>query len=127
MLKTPLDWEPYRKHHPLYDDIGNRCNGYFWFPARRMVVLVSNGGDWEHASVSIVDRCPTWDEMDEVKRRLWGPSDVVMQLHVAADQHVNNHPYCLHLWRPLDRVIPLPPIHYVGLRAAATEATKGQS
>ncbi len=29
-------------------------------------------------------------------------------------QHINDHPRCLHLWRPLDREIPLPPSWLVG-------------
>jgi len=74
-----------------------------------MIIVVSNGEGWEHAFVSIESRCPTWDEMEWVKRKLWGPNDTVMQLHVPPGDHNNCHPYCLHLWRPLGQKIPRPP------------------
>jgi hypothetical protein len=38
-----------------------------------------------------------------------------MQLHVAVKEHINCHPYCLHIWRPHDQVIPLPPSIMVGV------------
>jgi hypothetical protein len=114
-LKTPLDWEPYRRPHWMDpNDMGDRGNGCFIFPARSsMVVVCSNGGGWEHASVSVRDRCPTWEEMEWVKRQLWSAEDTVMQLHVPPAEHRNCHPHCLHLWRPTDREIPRPPGMFV--------------
>lgn len=109
-MRCPLNWEIYRNSNPLvFPDIGDRHNGYLYIPKRRMKIVFSNGGDWEHVSVSIGDRCPTWDEMEEVKRRFWSPEDTVMQLHVQVTEHRNCHPYCLHLWRPLNMQIPRPP------------------
>ena len=33
-----------------------------------------------------------------------------MQLHLPVKEHINYHPYCLHIWRPLLQVkIPRPP------------------
>jgi len=74
-----------------------------------LTVISSDGMEWEHVSVSLLDRCPTWEEMDRVKRLFWSDDQTVMQLHVPRSRHVNNHPYCLHLWRPNGREIPLPP------------------
>lgn len=34
---------------------------------------------------------------------------VVMQLHPSEEEYVNNHPYCLHLWKPKSAIIPTPP------------------
>lgn len=112
-LRIPLDWEPYRKAIPGYPS-GDRHNGAFAFPAIGTSVIVSNGGGWEHVSVSREDRCPIWEEMDGMKRSLWEPQDAVIQLHVPVDEHINVHPYCLHLWRPIDQAIPLPPAWMVG-------------
>lgn len=64
---------------------------------------------WEHVSVSLPDRCPTWDEMDMIKRIVFEPHEVVMQLHPAEAEHRNCHPHCLHMWRSLVVPIPLPP------------------
>jgi hypothetical protein len=75
------------------------------------VVVASNGDGWDHVSVSTKDRCPTWEEMDRIKRLFFRPDEVAMQLHVAEADHISRHPYTLHLWRPhgTKRAIPLPP------------------
>lgn len=69
--------------------------------------------EWEHVSVSRDDRCPTWDEMSRVKRWFWDDEEAVMQLHPPLSSHVNQHPFCLHLWRPKKAAIPLPPTYMV--------------
>jgi hypothetical protein len=38
----------------------------------------------------------------------------VMQLHAPRAQHINIHPHCLHLWRPLTCDIPMPPSELLG-------------
>lgn len=43
-----------------------------------------------------------------IKDLFWGEEEVVMQLHPAKSQYVNQHDYCLHLWRPKTIAIPLP-------------------
>jgi hypothetical protein len=71
-------------------------------------------GGWEHVSVSLPNRCPTWAEMDRVKRLFWSDEDTVLQLHPPRSLWVNCHPYCLHLWRPIGVALPLPPSALVG-------------
>lgn len=61
---------------------------------------VSDGLGWDHVSVSCENRCPTWDEMCEIKELVFRDDEAAMQLHPAKAQHINHHPYCLHLWRP---------------------------
>lgn len=73
-----------------------------------------SGQPWEHVSVSLSMRSPTWEEMDYVKSIFWRNDETVMQLHVPTDQHVNEHEYCLHLWRPIGQDIPRPPQECVG-------------
>jgi hypothetical protein len=105
-----MDWEIYRR--PAWDgsgEMGDRGNGCLQIPARRMVIVFSNGEGWEHVSVSMGDRSPTWEEMEVIKRRFWDDGDCVMQLHVPVKDHRNCHPYCLHMWRPTYREIPRPP------------------
>lgn len=63
-------------------------------------IIVSDGGGWDHVSVSRPDRTPTWEEMDRVKRLCFRDDEVVMQLHVNDGRKVNVHDHCLHLWRP---------------------------
>jgi hypothetical protein len=63
-------------------------------------VIASAGGGWDHVSVSLSTRTPTWEEMCWVKNKFFWPNEVVMQLHPAESNYVNNHRFCLHLWRP---------------------------
>ena len=84
--------------------------------------IASDGSDmpgewkWEHVSVSLPHRCPTWEEMCRVKALFWDAEDAVMELHPPRSTWVNNHSYCLHLWRPVNATIPLPPEFMVGVR-----------
>jgi len=76
---------------------------------RQLRIIASNGDGWDHVSVSLINRCPRWAEMEMVKRAFFLPGEVAMQLHVAEADHISVHPYCLHLWRPHIGAIPLPP------------------
>lgn len=77
-------------------------------------IIASTGFGWEHVSVSRRNRCPNWTEMEAVKRLFFTETETCMQLHVPPGEHVNYHPYVLHLWRPLKADIPQPPSWMVG-------------
>lgn len=64
---------------------------------------------WEHVSVSLENRCPTWEEMSFIKSLFWDPTETVIQFHVPDAEHINFHKFCLHLWRPTGFDIPRPP------------------
>ncbi|MBY0392106.1 MAG: hypothetical protein K2Q27_02440 [Novosphingobium sp.] len=94
---------------------------------RPLLVIVSNGAHpagmgWDHVSVSLPARCPTWEEMDHIKRLFFRPDEVAMQLHVGDGDHISNHAYCLHIWRPVDQSLPLPPSIMVGIKDLGTFA-----
>lgn len=80
-------------------------------------VIASDGMNWEHVSVSRQDRSPTWDEMSQVKAMFWDDEDCVVQFHPPRSEYINNHPNCLHLWRPTGIDIPRPPSIAVGFAA----------
>lgn len=82
------------------------------------------GERWEHVSASFPDRCPTWAEMCRVVALFWDPEDTVIQLHPPRSTWVNNHPFCLHLWRAVDAVQPLPPTWLVGAQELGTATRK---
>ena len=83
-------------------------------------VIASDQMGWEHVSVSRSDRCPTWDEMCQVKAMFWGDDDCVVQYHPPRSEYINNHPRCLHLWRPTEGAsIPMPPSIMVGVKGVA--------
>lgn len=109
-MRCPREWEVYRRESPhAAGEMGDACNGFLVVPQAGLVVVFSNGEGWEHVSASFGHRCPTWEEMDAIKRRFWQPDDVVIQIHPAESDHVNCHPYCLHLWRPTEATLPTPP------------------
>lgn len=76
-------------------------------------VVFSWGGGWEHVSVSYPNRCPTWEEMCRVKDIFWNDHECVVQFHPPKSDYVNNHPYCLHLWRKQGESFELPPKEFV--------------
>jgi hypothetical protein len=84
------------------------------------VIIASDGEGWEHVSVHITDekkqhdRLPTWDEMCEVKNMFWDKSDCIVQYHPADTEYINVHKHTLHLWRPTNQVIPIPPKEMIG-------------
>ena len=80
--------------------------------------IASDQGGWEHVSVSLPNRCPTWDEMAAVAALFWDPDDTVIQFRPPAADYVNCHPHCLHWWRPTHADLPRPPVWMVGPRAA---------
>lgn len=124
LLAEPGRWTNSPKYESQYGD------GFGVFNLRcpktgELLRVIATDGDfeaaglspeyaWEHVSVSLPNRCPNWTEMDWIKDIFWAEGEVVMQLHVAKSDHINRHPYCLHLWRPLKAEIPLPPKGAVG-------------
>lgn len=95
-----------------------RADGAYRIPGDKgiiMNVIANEAFDgWEHVSVSLPHRCPTWGEMDKVRRLFWRDDETVMQLHVPVAENISFHAYCLHLWRPTEVAIPRPPSYMVG-------------
>lgn len=101
------------------DSIGNA--GAFEIKLKHgqtVFVIASDGAGWEHVSVSRRDRCPTWDEMCQIKAMFWDEDDCVLQFHPPRSEYINIHPNCLHLWRPTDgnQSMPMPPSILVGVK-----------
>ena len=97
------------------DDFGN--NGAFHFNDKgyEFWVIASDGGGWDHVSVSINrNRTPSWEQMCFVKEMFWDPFVTVVQFHPRADEYVNCAPNCLHLWRNQNYIHELPPSIFVG-------------
>lgn len=98
--------------------------GLFIVPAqqahgRSLKVIATDGEltNWEHVSVSLVDRadkCPSWDEMCLIKSLFWNEQERVIQFHPPKSEHVNFHQGCLHLWRHTTIDFPQPPSILVG-------------
>lgn len=101
-----IEIEPYRICHgpEAAACIGTNA-GIFRVPSRSiggavLTVVASDGGGWDHVSVSVEYRCPLWEEMCQIKDLFWGEDEVVMQLHPAKKDWISNCPFALHMWRP---------------------------
>lgn len=98
---------------------GGRDFGAFRIPspsdAAPLVIIAASGMGWDHVSVSRADRVPIQTELDHVFRMFFRSGETAMQLFVPSKEHVNNHEYCLHLWRPKRGGIPKPPPEMVGI------------
>ncbi len=99
---------------------GDETPGMFMIPSpidkALMAVVASSGEGWDHVSVSRPNRCPNWPEMEFVAALFFNDDETAMQLHVPASEHVNNHPHCLHWWRPHNVEIPKPDALMVGFK-----------
>lgn len=103
-------------------DGGESTWGSFLLPGPkgdRLRVVVGDGVEWEeaglplpaweHVSVSLKTRTPTWAEMEWVRELFFADDELVLQFSVPRAQHINIHEHVLHLWRPIGVEIPLPP------------------
>lgn len=112
---------------PMGSDESFGNNGAFIFKVahgQTLRAIVSEGMGWEHVSVSRTDRCPTWPEMCQVKDLFWDEDDCVVQYHPSKSAYVNNHPYCLHLWRPIGIELPRPESIFVGVAGMSAKDAK---
>lgn len=118
---------------PDHVEAGRTLAGAFGSPARspdggrfhfrlkagqRVCVIVGVAFGWEHVSVSMTGRSarrrlPSWREMCEVKDLFWRSDEAVVQYHPSKADYVN-FGEVLHLWKPLQDSLPLPPPELVG-------------
>lgn len=110
------------RYGPFASDPSIGANGAFFVQGPcgcELKIIASDASEsgWEHVSVSTERRPPNWQEMCFVKGLFWEPEECVMQLHPPESTYVNNHPYCLHMWRPMHTQIPLPPSILVGVKS----------
>ena len=120
--------EPARYVDPNVAELNSKegdCHGAFSFStggANTIVsVLVDTKRGWEHVSVSghrrikqgskvrTVPFTPNWEEMQGIKDLFFKKSETVFQFHPDESLSASAHDGTLHLWRPVDQVIPLPP------------------
>ena len=57
---------------------GDETCGMFKIPSRQdgclLRIIAAAGMDWDHVSVSLQNRLPSWDDMEQVKRLFFGLS-----------------------------------------------------
>ncbi|HET9363943.1 MAG TPA: hypothetical protein VFP71_03050 [Candidatus Angelobacter sp.] len=92
-------------------------NGHFLVPLEGELwhVIISDQCEWRHLSVTNAQKkmLPSWNIMCRLKDAFFGDEDWVCQYHPAKDDNINDHPFCLHLWQPLNEQLPTPPYVFV--------------
>lgn len=73
----------------------------------RSISREKDGKLWIHVSFSRRSRIPDYDDITRVKRDFIGDDKKAVMVFPALSEHVNIHPYCLHLWNCVDED-PLP-------------------
>lgn len=101
-----------------YHSYGDETCGVFRVPMigkpLPLHVVASQGGGWDHVSVSLPNRCPNWEEMVRVKRAFFEDGEWALEFHPPVTLNISVHPYCLHLWRPQTVEVAVPPGWMVG-------------
>jgi hypothetical protein len=77
------------------------------FKGTMLTVVASNIKNFEHASVSLKHRNPTWNEMCFVKDLFWEDEECCIQFHPRKSEYVNLHEHCLHIWKLPEEVMTL--------------------
>jgi hypothetical protein len=97
--------------------LGDGTCGAFQIPypatGSTLRVIASSDGDWDHCSVSLANRPPNWAEMQFIHRMFFNGDELAWEYHMPPDDHVNVHPYTLHLWRKHNFTMPVPPREFV--------------
>lgn len=118
-MRFSPDLEAFRVQIPPYVSVPGDTYGIFEIPYKTVLLLVMacdaseeapvSAAAWEHASVSLPNRCPTWEEMCFVKSLFWDEDETVMQFHPRRCEHMSTQSYCLHLWKKFGVNHELPP------------------
>lgn len=107
-MKVPEQFRIKTGRFASTEEDGN--NGLFVIKKQNIKIqcIASDGMGWDHVSATLINRkrTPTWEEMCYIKNLFFNENESVVQFHPAKKDYVNNHRYCLHLWRP--QVEPLP-------------------
>lgn len=62
------------------------------------IAFEEDGRHWMHVSVARPDRMPTWEEYVRVKEAFVGVERFAYQVVPPRSEHVNIHPFCLHMF-----------------------------
>lgn len=110
------------------DESWGLCGAFFaQGPKGAELKILSSNADfpesegWEHVSVSCKNRCPNWPEMCFVKSLFWGADECVIQFHPPKADYVNNHAFCLHMWKDTRTEARRPPSVLVGIKGLSCE------
>lgn len=85
-----------------------RVDGFAWYSIEKMMAVIASlyrerdGKVWLHVSVSRTNRLPSHSDLKYVKRHWIGEDKQAIQIFPKKTEHINIHPFCLHLFHCLD-------------------------
>ena len=84
-------------------------NGELWH------VRISDESGWRHLAVINAQRkvMPSWEIMCRLKEAFFSDDEWVCQFYAPKDIDIGKADRCLHLWSPLNEVLPTPPVMLV--------------
>ncbi len=68
---------------------------------KQLNYIFSIQGGWEHLSVSMPSKTPSWDQMCKMKEVFFDDEEEAVEYHPKKSEYINAHPHCLHIWRPI--------------------------
>jgi hypothetical protein len=87
-------------------------NGSFIVPLEGEIwhVRISDGWGFRHASITNAQKkqLPPYQIMCRVKESFYADDAWVVQYFPPKEEHINDHPLCLHLWESIDKEMPTP-------------------
>lgn len=100
------------------EEVGPR--GFFILPNPRtmkgMYILIQadNLQGWEHISIAIPseNRWPTIEELNWIREFFWDTDERLVQFHGK----LKKNEFCIHLWKPIDQELPVPPSFMAGTK-----------
>lgn len=114
--ELPVNLRRYRVDLPGFERVPDEdIQGAFLIPYAdaQLQVMCGCGEDWDHVSVSVKGRCPTWDEMHWIRGLFFEPGETVIQIDPPKDHYINYHKHTLHMWRHWRQEILLPPAKFI--------------
>ena len=98
--------------HPGIDIIDSGPDGFACTlkqPTWKLRIVASWGMGWDHVSVSHAHRTPRYQEMKAVKRIFFRSDEWAVEYHPPSKDYISIHDNVLHMWRPQDVELPVPP------------------
>jgi hypothetical protein len=92
---------------PEWTEFRREINGFVAERNDKMKVIATcsrelDGKAWLHVSLSYPKRMPSYADMKEIKTMFIGPCAVAYELFPPETELINAHPYCRHLWSPME-------------------------
>lgn len=89
-------------------------NGHFLVPleGELWLVIISDGLGFKHLSVTNAQKkiLPGWNILTRLKDLFYGDDEWAVVYFPAKEEYIDDHPYCHHLWCPLNDLLPKPSI-----------------